>query len=170
MPLAYDQESSLSIKPENVCFDLTIPLEKSTPGLPVVFTTGYRIKYVSGASAVPLSPRVRERNTSMAVFYTGGIRASFRNVWWWFGRGEYLAPRPEPEYVPTSFSVSGVTFGLPASPLTDRFSSEDFENSGMESEGARLLRNGTIAKFIPSTFDAAGVKYQQLTPDGPLSP
>jgi hypothetical protein len=43
------------IKPENVCWDVTIPLDSRSPdSLPLVFLTGYRVHYVPGGDAVPL--------------------------------------------------------------------------------------------------------------------
>jgi hypothetical protein len=44
-----------TLKPENVCFDVTSDVDADSPnGLPVVFITGYRIDYVANAKAVPL--------------------------------------------------------------------------------------------------------------------
>jgi hypothetical protein len=43
------------LKSENVCFDVTINLNASSSDqLPVVFTTGYRVDYIPGGTAVPL--------------------------------------------------------------------------------------------------------------------
>ncbi len=43
------------LKPENVCWDITTPVDTGTPkGLPVLFMTGYRISYVPGGSATPV--------------------------------------------------------------------------------------------------------------------
>lgn len=50
------------LKPENVCFDVTCPLDGSVPDdLPLVFSTGFKVSYEPGASAkrlVPLEFRV----------------------------------------------------------------------------------------------------------------
>jgi len=141
----YDQGQKL--KPENVCYDITVPVgENAPPGLPLVFMTGYRITYAPGAAAVPLSDEIRSRNPSMAVFYNDGSFAFFRNAWWWFGKGEYRQ---------TTGGFQNVNYTL---------------DDGSGQRSGRLHSDGTITNFIPSTFDAAGVKYQQLTPDGSLSP
>ena len=43
------------LKPENVSWDVTSPLNQNSPNeLPVVFMTGYKVKYVSGGAAIPL--------------------------------------------------------------------------------------------------------------------
>jgi len=41
--------NSNKLKPENVCWDVTVPADMnvSDPSLPLVFTTGYRIEYLS---------------------------------------------------------------------------------------------------------------------------
>ena len=43
------------LKPENVCFDVTSAADRSAlDGLPIVFSTGYKVNYVPGGVAVPL--------------------------------------------------------------------------------------------------------------------
>jgi hypothetical protein len=43
------------LKPENVCWDVTSPLNtSSSDGLPIVFPTGYKVQYVPGGGALPL--------------------------------------------------------------------------------------------------------------------
>ncbi len=45
----------VKLKPENVCWDLTVPADSTSPDeLPLVFLTGYKISYAPGAAAVPL--------------------------------------------------------------------------------------------------------------------
>jgi hypothetical protein len=47
------------LKPENVGFDLTAGITRSTAPwnlVPLVFQTGFRVKYEAGSSAVPLEP------------------------------------------------------------------------------------------------------------------
>jgi hypothetical protein len=143
----YDQGQKL--KPENVCYDITVPVGgNAPPGLPLVFMTGYRITYAPGAAAVPLSDEIRSRNPSMAVCYCNGSFAFFRNAWWWFGMGDYRTPQ-----TPVGSQIAYYV-----------------RDDDLVKNGGRLHRDGTITNFIPSTFDAAGVKYQQFTPDGPLPP
>jgi hypothetical protein len=62
--------TSNTLKPENVCFDVTIPIQTNSPtSLPEVFTTGYRIEYLPGGKAVPLSPDVPGWQDGIAVYY-----------------------------------------------------------------------------------------------------
>ena len=59
--------SGLKLKPENVCFDVTAGVDGNSPdGLPVVFTTGYKINYATDGSAVPL---VKPPPPGIAVAY-----------------------------------------------------------------------------------------------------
>jgi hypothetical protein len=100
------------LEPENVCWDITVPLDANALGfLPVVFSTGYRINYVPGGNAVPL---FMAPNTDIV------------GIWVAFHGGEKGLKRAAPD--------------------------------------------GTVTNLISSNFNPAGEKYQQLTPDGPLSP
>jgi len=102
------------LKPENVCWDVTVPIVENSPdGLPVVFLTGYKVTYASGASAVPLFKSTEGRLPGIAVCYKNNSARFIKN-------GE--------------------------------------------------LPDGTITNFIPADFDLTGKKFQQLTPEGPLSP
>jgi len=56
--------------PENVCYDLTVPLDGNSPeGVPVVFVTGFRIDYVPGGGATPLFKPSGNRPSVFAVGY-----------------------------------------------------------------------------------------------------
>jgi hypothetical protein len=63
--------TSTVLKAENVCFDVTLPLDGNLPDdLPVVFTTGYKIDYSPGKAAIPI---VRSNLPNYAgVFCAGG--------------------------------------------------------------------------------------------------
>ena len=64
--------SSSQLKPENVCWDVTVPVGSADSDfLPVVFSTGYRLNYVPGGSAVPATPFTRDRGVGIAVTYHG---------------------------------------------------------------------------------------------------
>ncbi len=105
--------TSKKLKPENVCYDVTVPVdEKSSDDLPVVFLTGYKINYAPGGNAVPLFKLSDGRQLGIAAAYHDN---------------------------------------------TARFKLNN-------------LPNGTATNFISPDFDPAGKKYQQLTPDGVLSP
>jgi hypothetical protein len=55
------------LKPENVGFDVTSGVDSDAPGaLPVVFTTGYKVSYVPGGTAVPLA---KPFPAAIVVFY-----------------------------------------------------------------------------------------------------
>ena len=106
------------LRPENVCFDVTIPVDKGSPGeLPVVFVTGYRVTYAPGGTAIPL---FEHHYISSAV---------------------------------TCFDGSNYAI---------------FEGIGISENRPYYQSNGAILNFIPARFDAAGKKYVQLTPNGPL--
>ncbi len=45
--------TSRQLKPENVSWDVTVPLTVNSPNLPAVFLTGYRLVYKSGGAAIP---------------------------------------------------------------------------------------------------------------------
>jgi hypothetical protein len=72
--------TSNELKPENVCWDVTVPLDAgSSDLLPVVFLTGYRINYVPGGSAVPLFSSSEDRPPGIAVCYHGNNPAWLKN-------------------------------------------------------------------------------------------
>lgn len=67
------------LKPENVCWDVTVPLDASSSDLlPVVFSTGFRVNYVPGGTAVPLFAPSKER-AGIAVCYHGNNSAWLKN-------------------------------------------------------------------------------------------
>ena len=104
--------TSNRLKPENVCWDVTVPVDsvQSDVALPLVFSTGYKIEYVPNGRAVPLPNKVSD---FFAVFY-----------------------------VNNSATISPTNASSDAS--------------------------GVGPNVISATFDAKGVQYVQLTPDGPL--
>jgi hypothetical protein len=52
------------LKPENVCWDVTIGVDSSAPdGLPIVFLTGYKVAYQAGEKAIAVNPFVPEART-----------------------------------------------------------------------------------------------------------
>jgi hypothetical protein len=62
--------SSNKLKPENVCWDITVPdTSNDSDFLPVVFSTGYRMNYVPGGSAVPATQFTKDRGEGIAVTY-----------------------------------------------------------------------------------------------------
>jgi hypothetical protein len=63
--------TSNTLKPENVCFDITVPVTDDSPnGLPLIFVSGFTISYKKGSSA-------------FAPFYSnghiGGMAAFYKN-------------------------------------------------------------------------------------------
>jgi hypothetical protein len=68
------------LKSENVCWDVTVPLDAGSSDLmPVVFSTGYRINYAPGGSAVPLSLSSEDKLSGIAVCYHGNNSAWLKN-------------------------------------------------------------------------------------------
>ena len=63
-----------TLKPENVCFDFTDGADSNSPDtLPVVFSTGYKVTYAAGGSAVPLL-KPAPRGLAVAFKATGGAK------------------------------------------------------------------------------------------------
>jgi hypothetical protein len=68
------------LKPENVCWDVTVPVDVSSSDLlPVIFSTGYRINYVPGGNALPISPSSEDKPPGIAVHYHGNNAAWLKN-------------------------------------------------------------------------------------------
>jgi hypothetical protein len=101
--------TSTRLRPENVCFDVTIPLGKSSPDeMPAVFVTGYKISYVSGGTATPLTSS-RDRYWT-SVCYNGGMAYALM-------KGHDLPDWPSIQqdgvvtnFVPTKFNANGKKF------------------------------------------------------------
>ncbi len=132
---------SNKLKSEDVCYDVTVPVDANSPDhLPVIFMTGYKVSYSPGGNAVPLFSAMKGRRKSMVAIYKNKIMAVFyRN--YWFGSGDY--------YIPGPYSLA-------------------YPQEGML--GGKVLSDATISNFIPIDFDPKGKTYVQLTPNGPLSP
>jgi hypothetical protein len=59
---------SKQLAPENVAYDVTTPVDDSTPDqVPVVFATGYRIEYKPGGSAIPRADSVRPESCKNGI-------------------------------------------------------------------------------------------------------
>jgi hypothetical protein len=90
------------LKPENVCFDVTSGADSNAPdGLPLVFITGYKVRYAAGAAAVPVA---KPFPPTMMVFYK--INSS-----------KFIFPDPVPnsdgsipKFVPEAFKPDGYTY------------------------------------------------------------
>ena len=122
----------LKLEPEDVGYDLTVPLDIHSPDdVPVIFLTGYRITYAPHADAIPVSPLVIDRTPNMAVAYQNQ----------WGDRMPWVYVKP--------------------TRLFDYKRERDHED--------QVLSDGTISRFIPSTFAAKDHFYQQLTPYGPIT-
>ena len=62
--------ASMTLKPENVCWDVTVPVDGNAPdALPVVFCTGYKLTYAAAGTATPLFPVSDNRPRGIAVSY-----------------------------------------------------------------------------------------------------
>ena len=134
--------TSNTLKPENVCFDVTVPISAATPkGLPIVFNTGFKITYESGASAVPSSDAAASSQYGgIAAVYKDDEHPSKLSIAW-FGRFNVVyqdKPIKGHEVIPDLGSVP--------------------------------IYSNVIPHFIPDDFKPDGKPYQQLTPTGPLAP
>jgi hypothetical protein len=89
--------TSLNLKPENVSWDVTVPLDRNSPDeLPVVFSTGYRIEYKPGGQAIPIIGKDRYTQQGIAVCYHGNSA--------WFKKN--LTPDgPVPNFIPADANL-----------------------------------------------------------------
>jgi type II secretory pathway pseudopilin PulG len=63
--------TSNKLKPENVSFDVTVPIDSNSSDMvPVLFTTGFKISYAPGSSAVPVSDAAKQA-PGISIFYKG---------------------------------------------------------------------------------------------------
>ena len=97
------------LKPENVCWDVTVPVDVNSPdSVPLIFSTGYRINYAPGGVAVPLFSSSynifssTNRPSGMAVYYHGNKAA-------WLDR-DGQPDREVTNFVPTDFDPKGKTY------------------------------------------------------------
>jgi hypothetical protein len=112
--------TSTQLRPENVCFDVTLPLGRSAPDeTPAVFVTGYKVSYVPGGMAIPFSTS-RDRYWT-SVCYNGGMAYALM-------KGHDLPDWPS------------------------------------------IQPDGAVINFVPTKFNSNGKKFEQLTPEGPISP
>jgi hypothetical protein len=57
------------LKPENVCFDVTVPLDgQSSDMIPLVYLTGYKLSFTLGSSAQPVSD-IAKQIGGIVIFY-----------------------------------------------------------------------------------------------------
>jgi len=106
------------LKPENVCFDVTAGLtQQDSPQAPLIFLTGFRIKYAAGGTAAPLAspfPMLAashdflffhwdspdpEEFSGIGVFYVS------HSAQWILAQGNAI-----PNFVPAGFDAHGKTF------------------------------------------------------------
>ena len=95
--------TSKKLKPENVCWDVTIPVDtkKTDPSLPLLFTTGFKMIYAPGGSAVPYPAKSPATRDGIALFFVNNSAA-------------FITSRGPDEIVPlvisTSFKANGETY------------------------------------------------------------
>jgi hypothetical protein len=96
---------STKLKPENICWDVTTPLElTSDPSLPLLFITGFKMNYVPGGSAVP-----RPTPTPSSVIHAG-IYIFYVNNSAMFRVNDGKPDEIVPNVVDPSFKPSGKTY------------------------------------------------------------
>jgi hypothetical protein len=67
--------SSSKLKPENVCFDVTVAVDgKSSDMVPLVYLTGFRLDFTPDSTAVPVSDAVKQFG-GISLFYKGNSSA-----------------------------------------------------------------------------------------------
>ena len=91
------------LKPENVSWDVTAPLDANSPDqTPLVFMTGYRINYAPGGSAVLIPGVAQTVKGGLAVCYKGNNAA--------FKRDDSLPGGTVTNFVPANFDPAGKEF------------------------------------------------------------
>jgi len=121
-------EDGQPLKPENVCFDVTSPVDSSaSDDLPLVFSTGYKIDYAPGASAIALNPPVRHwtdhwfeifrpvprvySNDAIIISYKNN-NVTFRSLFYTIHDG-VSTDNPDntiPNFMPANFDAQGKTY------------------------------------------------------------
>lgn len=90
------------LKPENVYFDVTCPVDSNSSDLlPLVFITGYRVTYSPGGTAVPLGKPYPPR---IVAFYKGNNAIFLSSA---------TVENPDgsiPHFVPLDFKPDGKTY------------------------------------------------------------
>jgi hypothetical protein len=122
------------LKPENVCFDVTSGIDSNaSDGLPIVFTTGYKINYVPGGGAVPLIKPFPQYGMKPLTWtqWWDGVRQLRTDAPWIaiaYKSNSAATMRPKPtdnsdgtiqNVVPTTFDAKGKTYRqlIPDGPL-----------------------------------------------------
>jgi hypothetical protein len=93
------------LSPEKVWWDVTIPVDSTSPDdLPLVFESGFRIRYSPGAGAVRPPSWKSRPNTGIAVC-TKGMMATY-----WKNLDSSSDAQIIPEILPANFNPKGVTY------------------------------------------------------------
>ncbi len=91
--------TSKELKPENVSWDVTVEVKENEDNpVPLVFLTGYKIKYDSGESAVPLKPE----NGAL-----GGLPVAYQDGSTRFMIDDSQPDHVVPHFVPKEFNPGG---------------------------------------------------------------
>jgi hypothetical protein len=127
------------LTPQNVCYDVTAAVDRDSPdGLPLVFLTGFRVEYKPGGSAISLVK-------PFPVYY-----------------------QQTPEWL-NLFEGSLKSFdGLP---VAYKSNNAYYRVSRSREDGSLKIGPGgfgVVSDVLSPAFDARGVTYRQLTPDGIL--
>ena len=90
------------LKPENVCWDVTIPVDGKDPdSVPLIFVTGYRMIYAPGGNAVPLKP---------SAITIPGLFVAYKNNSAMFKVDDGLPDHVVRNVIDPSFAPTGKTF------------------------------------------------------------
>jgi len=104
--------TSTTLKPENVCWDVTVPVDVNSPDtLPVVFSTGYKVAYTANATAAPVF--------SLNENWPHGIAVSYHSQRAVFLKESNGTDRTVNGFTPGSFDAGGKPYQqlTPTGPL-----------------------------------------------------
>jgi hypothetical protein len=94
--------TSKKLKPENVCWDVTVPADaNSSDSLPIVFSTGYKIEYVPNGKAVPLLKPTKD---------WPGIAVAYRSNTACYIPNDGLSDGVVMNFIPGNFDPAGKTY------------------------------------------------------------
>ena len=118
-----ESKTGQQLKPENVCFDVTTSVDGSAPdGLPLVFSTGYKMNYMPGGAATLLVKPSKQYGgwwlklwrVSPPAFASTGIAVGYKNhsaVFKLLNTSPATNPDGSiPNFVPADFDAKGKTY------------------------------------------------------------
>ena len=163
------------LKPENVCWDVTSPVDSSAPdGLPIVFSTGYKVNYVPGGAAIPFKKPGLDQRTQLGKLL--GMPPLFSAIVGWCPEISASSKNGSIEFnwlakllgMPLLYSYSAIADWNPGGAIAVCYKSNSASFVIVPYSSTTVNHHGPIPNFVPADFDAKGKTYRQLTPDGVL--